>query len=89
MIQNKILKNISLNDQIKYFKKLYGIKNIKKLKYNFFNNLIVILAMLYAGLVIHDIRKGLIIISIFQVLYIIGIVSWIYKIAKVNNNILI
>ena len=62
-------------------------KQKTQLFYSLFNNLIVILAMLYAGLVIHNIRTGLILISLFQVFYIIGIVLWIYRIAKINTNI--
>ncbi|MFZ4399438.1 MAG: lipopolysaccharide biosynthesis protein [Bacteroidales bacterium] len=48
------------------------------------SNLVVILAMVFAGTILHEIRIGLILISFFQSLYTIGIVIWIYKIAKLN-----
>lgn len=57
-------------------------KQKKQLLLSLITNLIVILAMVLAGLVLHEIRVGLILISIFQSLYTLGIVIWIYRIAK-------
>ncbi len=60
-------------------------KQKKQLMLSLITNLIVILAMIYTG-VLHEIRTGLILISTFQALYVIGIVMWIYKIAKFKNT---
>ncbi len=57
-------------------------KQKKQLSLSLISNLIVILSMLIAGLVLQEIRIGLILLSVFQSIYTIGIVIWIYSIAN-------
>jgi O-antigen/teichoic acid export membrane protein len=61
-------------------------KQKKQLSLSLISNLIVILSMLIAGLVLQEIRIGLILLSVFQSIYTIGIVIWIYSIANFKNH---
>ncbi len=61
-------------------------KQKKQLSFSLISNLIVILSMLIAGLVLHEIRIGLILLSGFQSIYTIGIVIWIYSIANTKKH---
>jgi lipopolysaccharide exporter len=49
------------------------------------SNAIVFFSMLYSGIVLKEMKMGLYMLSIFQTLFIIGIIVWIYKIASSNN----
>ncbi len=49
-------------------------------------NSIILLSIIYAGTVAHDIKKGLMLISIFEVIYYLFFIVWILKISKKIKN---
>lgn len=58
----------------------------KLLLISMLNNSIIAVSMLYAGLVLKDIKTGLIILSLLQSVYVIAIITWIYRISDVKNK---
>jgi O-antigen/teichoic acid export membrane protein len=61
-------------------------KHNRLLYISLFSNIIVFISMLFSGIVLHDLKTGLCILSVFESLYIIGIIIWIYKIASIKLN---
>lgn len=58
----------------------------KLLMISMLNNSIIVVSMLYAGIVLKDIKMGLIILSVLQSVYVIAIITWIYRISNIKNK---
>lgn len=60
-------------------------KQNRLLTVSLLSNFIVCATMLYAGFVSKDLKTGLLLLSIIQSIFIIGVIAWIYKIASIER----